>query len=92
MTIYVVTYDLRKEETSEDYKTLIDEIERLGGHRYQKSAWLLNLSNTAKEAHDHFKKFVDENDRLWFSEFTSKHWYTAMTGTNDWIKRNPPER
>ena len=35
MTTFVFTYDLRKEETSADYKPLIDEIQRLGGHRYQ---------------------------------------------------------
>jgi hypothetical protein len=50
MTTLVFTYDLRKEETSADYKDLIDEIERLGGHRHQKSAWLLDPNNTAKEA------------------------------------------
>jgi hypothetical protein len=64
MTTYVLTYDFRMEETSEDYKPLLDEIKRLGGHRFQKAAWLLNLNNTASEAHDHFKALVDDNDHL----------------------------
>jgi CRISPR-associated endonuclease Cas2 len=93
MTTYVLTYDLNKDETSADYKRLIDELKRLGGHRYQKSAWLLNLTNTAQEVHDHFRKLMDSNDSLWVSEFTRNYAHSrSEAGTSDWLSRNQPVR
>ncbi|TIN80717.1 CRISPR-associated protein Cas2 [Mesorhizobium sp.] len=93
MTTYVLTYDLNKEETSDDYKPLIDELKRLKAHRYQFSAWLINLNNTAKEAHDHFKGLMDKNDALWVSELTkTSHYSGAKAGTTKWLEDNPPAR
>lgn len=93
MTTYVLTYDLNKDETSSDYKRLIDELKRLGGHRYQKSAWLLNLSMTSQQVHDHFKKLMDPNDSLWVSELTNLYYGSGlMLGTVQWLKDNPPAR
>lgn len=90
MTTFVLTYDLIKKK---DYQTLWDELARLGAHRALKSFWLINLNNTAKEVHDHFKGFVDSDDRLWVSELTTKHHFSnAKSGTNAWLKANPPAR
>lgn len=93
MTIYLLAYDLRKEQTSADYEPLWAELKRLGGHRTQYSLWLLDLNNTAKEVHDHFKRYLDSDDRLWVSELTKNHYYSnAMAGTNDWLAAHPPQR
>jgi hypothetical protein len=93
MTTFVITYDLNKEESSADYKPLIDELRRLSAHRYQASSWVANLNNTAKEVHDHFKALMDSNDALWVSELTSVHFYSnAKAGTTQWLKDNPPAR
>ena len=90
MATFVLTYDLVKRK---DYQTLWDELERLGAHRALDSFWLVDLNNTAKEVHDHFKGFVDDDDRIWVSELTKKHWYSnAKGGTNQWLKKNPPGR
>lgn len=90
MTSYTVSYDLRNQK---DYQTLWDELARLGAHRTQESYWLVNVDNTAGELHDHLKKFVDADDRIWVSELTRNHRYSnAMKGTNDWIKNNPPSK
>ncbi|MEI4473565.1 hypothetical protein [Frigidibacter sp. MR17.24] len=93
MTVFVLTYDLIKERSPAAYKPLIDELERLGAHRYQASSWMVNLSNTPKEAHDHFKGYLDDNDKLFISELTKLHHFSnANAGTNDWLRRNPPTR
>lgn len=90
MTTYAVSYDLIKRK---DYASLWEELERLGAHRTQASYWLVNVNNTAKELHDHLKRFVDEDDKIWTSELTKNSWYSnAMAGTNEWIKNNPPAR
>jgi len=93
MTTFVLTYDLIKEETSADYKPLIDELTRLGAHRYQASAWLLKLNNTAKEVHDHVRKWLDADDALWVSEFTRDYAHSrSRQGTTDWLSKNQPTR
>lgn len=90
MTTFTVSYDLIKRK---DYQTLWDELARLGAHRTQASYWLVNVSNSAKELHDHLKSFADGDDRIWVSELTKNHWYAnALAGTNDWIAKNPPSR
>lgn len=93
MPIYVFTYDLRNESGSHDYKPLWDELDRLGAHRFQDSAWLINLTNTAKEVIEHFEAFTDSDDRLYASTLRKgQYWYrNAKSGTNDWLKENPPQ-
>ena len=93
MTIYTLAYDLMKEQTSDDYKPLWAELKRIGVHRTQFSLWLIDLNNTAKEVHDHFKGYVDSNDRLFVSELTkNKHYSNAIAGTNNWLASHPPSR
>ena len=93
MTTYVLAYDLRNEKDSYDYEPLWEELKRLGGHKTQYSLWLIALNNTAIEVHDHFKNYLDNDDRLWVSELTKKNYYSnSIKGTNDWIKNNPPAR
>jgi hypothetical protein len=93
MTIWLITYDLRKEPNSDDYEPLWAELKRLNCHRFQESVWLGNLNNTAKEVHDHFRQYLDENDALWVSEVTKKNFYSkAKAGTTNWLENNPPDR
>lgn len=67
MKIFFVDYDLRKEK---DYKTLIDELARLGGIRVLKSSWSLKLpdTNTCAIVRDHLKQFMDKDDGIIVSE------------------------
>lgn len=92
MTAFLVTYDLVNESGSQDYEPLWDELKRLKAHRTLDSVWLVNMSGSAKNVHDHFKPLLDNDDRLLVCEFTKNHWYSnARSGTNDWIKNNPPK-
>lgn len=63
MPIYLVTYDLNKESSPADYKPLWDALNKLGAHRVLESVWLVNVTNTAKELHEHFKAHMDSNMR-----------------------------
>ena len=93
MAVYVVTYDLRNESGTQDYEVLWQELKRLDAHRALDSVWLVNINGTAKQVHDHIKRFVDNDDRLWVSELTKNHWYSNVRGgTNKWITGNPPSR
>lgn len=93
MPPYVVTYDLVKEESSAAYKPLIDDLKERGAQKYQMSSWLVALDNTAADVHAHYRKFLDENDKLMVSELTRNHTQDLnFKGTNQWIKDNPPTR
>jgi hypothetical protein len=93
MTVYALAYDLVNERKGTfDYQPLWNELKRLGGHRTQLSLWLVNLNNTPVEVVDHFKKFVDADDRVFVSRMRrgEYHWVNGMSGTNDWLSKNPP--
>ncbi len=93
MPPFIVTYDLNKEDTSEDYEPLIKDLRSRGAHRYQASCWLVNLNNTAAAVYDHYRGLIDENDSLMVSELTRNHKQGCnKKGTTDWIKANPPAR
>lgn len=60
---YAISYDLRK--PGRDYKTLWDELNRLGAKRMLKSHYVVRRINTsAKGMRDHLAKFIDANDGL----------------------------
>jgi CRISPR-associated endonuclease Cas2 len=95
MSVYLLSYDLVEEKKNAkiDYEKLWAELKRLGGHRTQFSVWLVNLDNTPTEVVEHFKQFVDHNDRIWATKvFRGEyHFVNAMGGTNNWLAANPPE-
>lgn len=95
MSVYLLAYDLvdEKKNANHDYKKLWAELERLKAHRTQLSVWLINLNNTPQQVVEHFKQFVDYNDRLWATKvFKDEHWFVnAMAGTNKWLESNQPE-
>ncbi len=92
MAVYVLTYDLNNETSSSAYKPLIDELKKFGAHRILESVWLVSNSASAKDLHDHFKDKMDGDDALFVSKVTKPHYHYsgAKSGTNDWIKSNPP--
>lgn len=93
MPPFIVTYDLVKEESSEDYKPLIADLRERGAQRYQASCWLVNLANTAEQVYNHYRTMLDENDKLMVSELTENHKQARnFKGTNAWIEDNPPLR
>ena len=95
MAIYFVAYDLTKKKPEFDYEILWNELKRLGSHRTQMSAWLVNVDNTAQELIQHLKGFVHADDRLWAVKLTKVNGVSqydcvnAMAGTNDWFNKNP---
>ena len=93
MATFMLMYDLVNEQNSIDYQPLWDELKRLDAHRAQYSAWLVELNNHSKEVHDHFRQFLDENDRLFVIRmFTPRFAYSkSLPGTTNWLKAHPPE-
>lgn len=90
MTTYTVSYDLVKRK---DYPKLWEALEKLNAHRALESLWLVAVTNTAEQLHNHLKQFVDADDRIWVSELTRNHHFSnAKSGTNNWLKTYKPAR
>lgn len=90
MTAFLVTYDLNKEK---NYQKLWDELERLGAHRTLLSVWLVSSSKSATDLKTHLQGFMDKDDSIWVLEVTRNYAFSnAKTGTNAWLKANPPSR
>jgi hypothetical protein len=86
MPVFLISYDLVNEDSSHDYKPLWAQLRKLGAVKTQLSAWYANLGNTAQEVLDHFKTYIDEDDRLMVIEVTKKPaWNIGLKGTNAFI-------
>lgn len=84
MPKYMVSYDLIKYK---DYPRLWDELERLGAKKILFSQWGVNMvaGTTATVLRDHFKTFVDEDDRIVVVQLdgTDKASWNALTKLAD---------
>ena len=85
---YLIGYDLNK--SGQDYKTLIEEIKKLGTWwRCLDSTWLIKSSASAEIIRNHLMKFIDKNDELLVIGVTGE---AAWTGFGDecskWLKNN----
>lgn len=91
MTVFTVTYDLVAEKSGYDYKPLLDSLKELGGVKTHLSEWLIALDCTAKVTFNHFRQFVDENDRLMVIEvFERPVWNVGLVGTRAFIDAHFP--
>ena len=93
MTVFYLTYDLINEKGSHDYEPLWSELKRLDAHRTQYSAWLINLANKPVEVTNHFKKYLDKDDRIMVTRLRKNEYdyFNAMAGTNAWLEKNQPD-
>ncbi len=88
MAVYIVTYDLDNESTSESYTRLISLIKEegvwacLGG-----SSYLVESEQTAVELRDKFKQALDNDDKLYVGAVSAPAaWVGYSKQVSDWIK------
>ena len=70
---YMISYDLVT--PGKDYQTLYDELEEFSAKRVLESQWVFNRINTTPAGlRDHFRGFIDSNDRLLIVEIDGDGW------------------
>ena len=70
---YVISYDLRK--PGQNYQSLYDALENIGAKRVLQSQWGVRRNNTtAKNLRDHFRKYMDSNDRILVTSIDGHDW------------------
>lgn len=88
MALYAVSYDLIAKK---DYQTLWDEMDRLGAHKALLSLYLLNLTDDdPNDVLNHFKAFIDGDDKLLVVKLTDAAAHRCFKGTNAWIETHCP--
>ncbi|MBL9117447.1 MAG: hypothetical protein JNJ83_20740 [Verrucomicrobiaceae bacterium] len=80
MPKYIVSYDLIK---NKDYPKLWVELERLSAKRVLLSMWCMDVTGTAAEVRDHFKTFVDSDDRIFVVPAEGWASWKALATPND---------
>ena len=88
MATYIVTYDLRKEESSASYQKLLELIKeggvwaRLGG-----SSYLIESNCSPVDLRDKYRIAIDKDDKLYVGEVTAPAaWIGYTNDVTDWIK------
>jgi len=88
MAIYIVTYDLRKEKSSESYEKLISLIKQDGVWAcLGQSSYLIESNKSAVELRDSFNTALDNNDMLYVGTVSAPAaWHGYSQQVTDWIK------
>jgi hypothetical protein len=85
---YLIGYDLNK--SGQDYKTLIDEIKKLGTWWHcLDSTWIIKADSSCAIIRNHLKKFIDSNDELLVVCLTGEGAWTGFSiDCSNWLKNN----
>ncbi|AXG89535.1 hypothetical protein ACPTG9_05870 [Enterococcus faecalis] len=86
MSVYAITYDLKK--PNQDYDALNGKIKSLGAYSKRfDSFWLVDSSLSASEIRDNLKTEIDSNDSLFVIQ-TKEHWASLnlAKGATEWLK------
>jgi 23S rRNA pseudoU1915 N3-methylase RlmH len=90
MRTFLISYDLRVPETSEDYKKLIAYIKTFSWAKLLYSVWLIQTEKTVAQIRDELKQETDANDRAIVIDVTGCNWATSNVAkeVTDWMKAN----
>lgn len=91
MYTYLISYDLRIPETSEDYEKLIKFIQTYSlWAKPLKSVWFIKTSKTTLEIINELNEEIDNNDGLLVIDVTDANWNTIGVSkeVTEWMKEN----
>lgn len=88
MAVLIVSYDLNKEPSSEDYKSIISVIKsEKNWARLSESCYAMSTSQSPKNVYDQLKPFLDDGDKLLV--FTANEPYFGQHSKDviDWLSK-----
>lgn len=91
MKTYLISYDLRVPETSEDYTRLINHIKSYSYWATPlKSVWFIRTPKTVSQVRDDLNTEIDANDGLLVIDVSDANWTTngVSSKVTDWMKQN----
>ena len=87
MSVYIVSYDLRK--PGRDYSSLYDALRRYPHCHGLESVWFIESDSAAVDIRDHLWARMDDNDKL-FVGHLSGNWGSYNVPCVEWL--NSPAR
>lgn len=91
MSVFLVTYDLMKPETSADYEDLINKIKSYTSWaKPEYSTWLIKSDKTTQTIFDELAQHTDSNDKLLVVNITNDSWWSKKLPADvvTWMKNN----
>ncbi len=91
MSVFLVTYDLKKPETSADYENLITQIKSYDSWaKPEYSTWLIKANKTTQSIFNELSPHTDGNDKLLVVDVTNDPWWSKNLPTDvvTWMKTN----
>lgn len=91
MKTYLISYDLRVPEASEDYQRLIKHIKSYDLWATPlKSVWFVKTSKTVAQVRDDLNTQTDANDGILVVDVTKANWGTVGVSekVTDWMTNN----
>jgi hypothetical protein len=85
MTVYAVSYDLRK--PGQNYQPLWDRLRQWKAIRALESFWLIEANaNSAAAIRDDLRKYIDDNDRLLVAALSGEAaWHNLKEGSDQFL-------
>lgn len=89
MNRLLVCWDLVSEDSSRDYRPLIDRVRQYGTYAcIQYSTYVLYTAVSARAVRDDLAAYVDENDRLFVAALTGETaWLHMPDAAGEWLHR-----
>lgn len=81
---FMLCYDIHR--PGKGYHALYDELGKFKAKKVLESQWVFRRTNTnAAGLRDHFKQFIDSNDRLLVVDLSNGNWasFNSMVSIND---------
>lgn len=91
MSVFLVTYDLIKPETSADYEDLIDQIKSYDSWaKPMFSTWLIKSEKMTETIFEELSAHTDSNDKLLVVNITNDSWWSKKLSSDvvTWMKNN----
>jgi hypothetical protein len=85
MTVFIVTYDLKK--PGQSYEPLWKRLAAWKAVRALESTWFISTTSSAVELRDDLKRYVDENDRLFVGALGACAWHNIMGNSGDVLRQ-----
>ena len=87
MAVRLITYDLSKEITSDDYAEILDYIKSHAWARLSESSYAIETTETPEAIYQELSKHLDTNDSLLVLTLTSPWDGRANKAVIDWLKQ-----
>lgn len=91
MAIRLITYDLDKETTSEDYKSVLSYIKSHAWAQLSESSYAIETEKRPKTIYDELEGFLDKGDHLLVMTLTTPYHGYHGKKVVDWLAEKLPQ-